>query len=166
AGTESDIQAAGGLDHPEEVLASLDVVIASVHGRFRLDQDAMTERLLTTIDLPNRMVWGHPLGRLVLSRPPIEADLDRVFDRIAEKGHIIEVNGDPHRMDLPPQWIRAAKKRGIRMVLSADAHSVRGLEMAKTAVDCARVGGLEPADVLNTRPAEAFMAAVDPRRSS
>ena len=162
-GTESDIQAEGGLDHPIEVLEQLDIVIASIHGRFRLDADRMTDRLVKTFDLPIRMVWGHPLGRLVLSRAPIEADLDRVLDKIADRGHILEVNGDPHRMDLPPRWIREAKKRGIPFVLSADAHSVRGLRMAETAVDCARAGGLSPTEVLNTQDSAAFEAAVRPR---
>ena len=107
-GTESDILGDGGLDHPLEVLERLDVVIASIHGRFRMEPEAMTERLLKTFDLPIKMIWGHPLGRLVLSRAPIEADLPRVLDRIAERGHILEVNGDPHRMDLPPEWIQTS----------------------------------------------------------
>ena len=161
-GTESDIQADGGLDHPLEVLQQLDVVIASIHGRFRLDADAMTARLMKTFDTPVRLIWGHPLGRLVLTRAPIEADIDRIFDRMAERGHILEVNGDPHRMDLPPRWIREAKKRGIPFVLSADAHSVRGLGMAETAVDAGRAGGLTASDVLNTLDATAFSAAVRP----
>ena len=144
------------------MLERLDLVIASLHGRFRLDAEAMTERLLKTFDLPVRMIWGHPLGRLVLSRPPIEADLPRIFDRMAERGHILEVNGDPHRMDLPPEWIRQARQRGIPFVLSADAHSVRGLRMADTAVDCARAGGLGPSDVLNTLDPQGFVAAVAP----
>lgn len=161
-GTESDIQRAGGLDHPLERLEALDIVIASIHGRFRLDEAAMTERLLRTFDLPLRLIWGHPLGRLVLTRPPIEADLPRVFDRLAERGHILEVNGDPHRMDLPPAWIREAKQRGLKFVVSADAHSVRGLSMAETALDCARAGGLEAGDILNTLDADAFADAVRP----
>ena len=161
-GTESDIQPHGGLDHPVEVLEQLDIVIASIHGQFRLDAEAMTERLLKTFDTPVRLIWGHPLGRLVLSRPPIEADLPRILDCMAERGHILEVNGDPHRMDLPPRWIREARQRGIPFVLSADAHSVRGLQMTDTAVDCGRAGGLVPGDVLNTRGADEFMAAVRP----
>ena len=163
-GTESDIQAEGGLDHPLEVLQDLDLVIASIHGRFGLDAETMTARLLKTFDLPVRVIWGHPLGRLVLSRPPIEADLDAVLDRIAARGHILEVNGDPHRMDLPPPWIREAQKRGIPLVLSADAHSARGLRMADTAVDCARAGGVTAADVLNARDVDGFLDAVRPRR--
>lgn len=161
-GTESDILREGGLDHPIEVLRSLDVVIASIHGRFRLDPEAMTERLLQTFELPVRVIWGHPLGRLILSRPPIEADLPRILDKMAERGHILEVNGDPHRMDLPAEWVREAKARGIPFVLSADAHSVRGLEMTSTALDVARAGGLEAPEVLNTLPPEAFLRAVHP----
>ena len=161
-GTESDIQADGGLDHPIDVLRELDIVIASIHGRFQLDPEAMTERLLKTFELPVRVVWGHPLGRLVLSRPPIDADLPRIFDRMAERGHILEVNGDPHRMDLPPRWIRAARARGIPFVLSADAHSCRGLKMADTAIDCGRAGGLGADDVLNTLDVDRFLEAVRP----
>ena len=163
-GTESDILGDGGLDHPVEVLESLDVVIASIHGRFRMDAEAMTERLLKTFDLPVRMIWGHPLGRLVLSRAPIDADLPRLLDRIAERGHILEVNGDPHRMDLPPEWVKQARARGIPFVLSADAHSVRGLGMTDTAVDAGRAGGLSASEVLNTLEADAFMKAVAPKQ--
>ncbi len=161
-GTESDIHPDGGLDHPIEVLQDLDVVIASIHGQFRMDADAMTERLLKTFDLPVRVIWGHPLGRLVLTRAPIEADLDRILDRIADRGHIIEINGDPHRMDLPPEWIREARKRGIPLVLSADAHSARGLRMTDTAVDAARAGGVGASEVLNALDPDAFAAAVKP----
>ncbi len=161
-GTESDIQADGGLDHPIDVLRQLDIVIASIHGRFRLDPDAMTERLLKTFELPVRVIWGHPLGRLVLSRPPIQADLPRIFDLMAERGHILEVNGDPHRMDLPPAWIVHARQRGIPFVLSADAHSCRGLRMTETAVDCGRAGGLTADEVLNTYGVDRFLDAVRP----
>lgn len=161
-GTESDIQRDGGLDHPIEVLEQLDVVIASIHGRFRLDPEAMTERLLRTFDLPIRMIWGHPLGRLLLSRAPIQLELEAVLDRIAERGHIIEINGDPHRMDFPPELVPLARERGISFVLSCDAHSVRGLSMVDSAVDCARSGGLDSEAVLNTEDAESFLSKVRP----
>lgn len=161
-GTESDILRDGGLDFPDAVLAELDVVIASVHQRFTLDRDAMTERLLRAMRHPLFTIWGHALGRYVLSRPPIDCDVERVLDAIAEARAAIEVNGDPHRLDMAPEWLRQARRRGIRFVISADAHSIAGLNSLRWGTFVARRGWLRRGEVLNTLAADAFAAAVHP----
>jgi DNA polymerase (family 10) len=161
-GTESDILRDGSLDFPDAVLGQLDVIIASVHSRHGMDADQMTRRLVRAIRHPLCKIWGHALGRYVLSRPPFECRIDEVFDAIAESRAIIEVNGDPHRLDLAPPHIRAAKRRGIRFVVSADAHSTTGIRNLRWGVDMARRGWLAKHDVLNTLDANDFAVAVRP----
>lgn len=161
-GSEVDILRDGALDFPDDVLRRLDVVVASIHQRHKLDRDAMTERIVRAMRHPAFKIWGHALGRYVLSRPPIECDLDRVFDAIARSRAAIEVNGDPNRLDLAPRWIREARKRSIPFVVSTDAHSTHGLRNVRWAVDMARRGWLRKRDVLNTLDADAFAAAVRP----
>ena len=161
-GTESDILRDGSLDFPDAVLEGLDVIIASIHHRYRMDADAMTERLLRALRHPLFKIWGHALGRYVLSRPPFDCRMEEVLDAVASSRAAIEVNGDPNRLDLEPRWIREARLRGIRFVVSTDAHSVRGLDNVRWGVDIARRGWLRASDVLNTLDADAFADAVDP----
>jgi DNA polymerase (family 10) len=161
-GTESDILRDGSLDFPDSVLRRLDVIIASVHNRHGLDADQMTHRLVRAARHPLCKIWGHPLGRYVLCRPPFACHMDQVLDAIAESRAIIEVNGDPHRLDLAPPHIRAAKRRGIRFVVSADAHSTTGIRNLRWGVDLARRGWLTRDDVLNTLDVNDFTAAVRP----
>ena len=161
-GTECDILEDGTLDCPPSVLEQLDVVIASIHRRHRLDRAGMTKRIVTAMRQPWFKIWGHGLGRYVLRRPPIECDLDAVLDAIAGSRAAIEVNGDPHRLDLEPRWLREARQRGIRFVASCDAHSTRSLHNLRFAVDMARRAGLTRTDVLNTLPVDAFRAEVRP----
>jgi DNA polymerase (family 10) len=162
AGTESDILPDGSLDFPDAVLAELDLVIASVHGRNGQDEDAMTARLLACMRHPIRKIWGHPLGRLLLRRDPIACRLDEVLDAVAATGTVIEVNGDPYRLDMPPEHLRAARRRGISFVISTDAHSGRGLDALRYGVAMARRGWLRKHEVVNTGTADAFRAAVRP----
>ncbi len=161
-GTESDILSDGQLDYPEDVLARMDVVIASVHARFRMDEAQMTERIVRAMRAPVFKIWGHALGRLLLHRPPIACRVPEILDAIAGARAAIEVNGDPYRLDLAPEWIREARARGIPFVVSVDAHSTRGLHNLVFGVETARRGGLCRADVLNTLSAGAFADAVKP----
>jgi DNA polymerase (family 10) len=161
-GTESDILADGSLDYPPAILDKLDVVIASVHERHRLDADAMTERVVRALRQPWFKIWGHALGRYVLRRKPFACHMETILDAAAESRVAIEVNGDPHRLDMEPRWIREARRRGLRFVLSTDAHSTGDLDYLRYAVDTARRGGVRRTEVLNALDAKAFLEAVRP----
>jgi DNA polymerase (family 10) len=161
-GTESDILADGALDYPDAVLEQLDVIIASIHSRMRMDADQMTRRLVRAMALPWFKIWGHALGRLVLSRPPIDCRVEEVLDVIAASRAAVEINGDPHRLDLEPRWLRAARARSIRFVISTDAHSVGELGNVRYGAAMARRGGVRRGEVLNALGADAFARAVAP----
>jgi DNA polymerase (family 10) len=161
-GTESDILENGSLDYPDHLLERFDIVIASIHSRHKMDADQMTERVLCAVQLPVFKIWGHPLGRLILSRPPFACQMEKVLDAVAQSRCAIEVNGDPRRLDLEPRWIRAARDRGIRFIVSTDAHSIGGLANLSYGVSTARRGWLTRGEVLNTLGPEDFMRAVRP----
>lgn len=161
-GTESDILRDGGLDYPDRILEQFDVIIASVHNRYKLDEDEMTKRVINAMKNPFFKVWGHPLGRLVQRRPPISCRVEEILDVIAESGAAIEISGDPHRLDMEPRWARAARKRRIKFVISTDAHSVSDLENLKFGVGLGRRAGVRRREVLNTLGAKAFQKSVKP----
>jgi DNA polymerase (family 10) len=161
-GTESDIVAQGGLDYADELLEQLDVIIASIHNRLHLDEAQMTERLVRTMRLPQFKIWGHPLGRLILKREPLACRLDEVLDAMAQSRAAVEINGDPYRLDLPPEHVRSARRRGLRFVISTDAHSIGDLKNLPYGVAMARRGGVRRHEVLNTLPAADFRQAVRP----
>jgi DNA polymerase (family 10) len=163
-GTESDILRDGALDYPDKVLEQLDVVIASIHARHRLDRAEMTARLVRAMSLPFFKIWGHGLGRILKHRDPIDCDVPAVLDALAKAGGAIELNADPYRLDLPPAWIPAARARNIPFVVSVDAHSTRGFGVLRYGVTMARRGGLRADQVLNTLGAADFIARVRPTR--
>ena len=161
-GTESDILSDGRLDYPDRVLEQFDVVIASIHSRYKMDSEKMTRCLVAAMRQPVFKIWGHALGRLIQRRPPFECDVERVLDVIAESRAAIEVNGDPYRLDMEPRWIREARKRKIKFVISVDAHSAGALQNLKYGVAMARRGWLRQGEVLNTLGVKAFAKAVRP----
>jgi DNA polymerase (family 10) len=161
-GTESDILADGALDYPDRILEQLDVIIASIHARHRMDAARMTERIVRAMRHPCFKIWGHALGRLLLSRPPIEAHVEAILDVIAESRAAIEINGDPHRLDLEPRFLRAARERSIRFVVSTDAHATGELRNVRYGVAMARRGWVRRGEVLNTWDVDAFVRAVSP----
>jgi DNA polymerase (family X) len=161
-GTESDILADGTLDYPDSVLEKFDVVIASIHARHRMDRAAMTERLVRAMSLPIFKIWGHGLGRILNHREPIDCDVPAVLDALSRSRGAIELNSDPHRLDLPPAWIPAARERDLPFVISVDAHSTRGFDVLRYGAIMARRGGLRRQDVLNTQSAERFIQLVRP----
>jgi DNA polymerase (family X) len=162
-GTESDILADGALDYPDAILEQLDVIIASIHARHRMDAARMTERIVRAMRHPCFKIWGHALGRLILSRPPIAVDLERILDVIAESRAAIEINGDPHRLDLEPRLVRRARDRSIPFVISTDAHATGELANLRYGVAMARRGWVRRGEVLNTLDVDAFRHAVSPR---
>ena len=161
-GTESDILADGSLDYPDSVLERFDVIIASIHARYRMDAKAMTARLVRAMRLPVFKIWGHALGRLILRREPIACDVEAVLDAAAASRAAVEISGDPYRLDLPPAWIPAARRRGLRFVVSTDAHAIADLDNVSYGLAMARRGGVKRSEVLNALPVDDFRAAVHP----
>ena len=161
-GTESDILEDGALDFPDRVLERLDVVVASIHSRHKMDEGQMTRRLVRCMKLPVFKIWGHALGRLLLERDPFPCRVEEVLDALASSRGAVEVNGDPKRLELEPRWLRAATARGIPVVLSVDAHATRHLGYLRFSVGTARRGWVRRSQVLNALPFERFRAAVRP----
>ena len=161
-GTESDILADGGLDYPDRILEQFDCIVASVHARYKMDSRKMTDRIVSAMQQPVFKVWGHALGRLIQRRPPFECDVEHILDVIAESRAAVEINGDPYRLDLEPRWVREARKRKIKFVISVDAHSVGALNNLKFGVAMARRGWVRKSEVLNTLNLPAFTKAVKP----
>ncbi len=157
-GVEADILADGSLDYGPTVLDRFDFVIASIHTRFGMTEAEMTERVLRALDEPRTTILGHPTGRMLLAREPYAIDLERVLRRAAERGVAVEVNADPHRLDLDWRMVRRARELGVSISLGADAHSVAGMANVALGVGIARKGWLAARDVLNTRDVEGFLA--------
>lgn len=161
-GTECDILADGDLDYPDEILEKFDVIIASIHNRYRQNEDQMTKRLLRGLKNPLFKIWGHPLGRLVLRRDPIPCDIEKIFDAVQEAKIAIEISGDPYRLDLQPLWIKAARKRGFKFVISTDAHAMSDMLNLTFGIHMARRAGVTKAEVLNAQTYSFFKKTVKP----
>jgi DNA polymerase (family 10) len=164
-GIESDILADGRLDYDDDVLAGFDFVIGSIHSRLAMSEAEMTARVLRALDSPYLTILGHPTGRLLLSRDPYAIDLEQVFRKAAAHGVALEINADPHRLDLDWRVVGRARELGVMISIGSDAHSRAGIANMPFGVGIARKGGLTRADVLNTRPAEEFLAFAHGRRS-
>jgi len=164
-GVEADILADGTLDYGPEVLDRFDFVIGSIHSRFGMAEAEMTRRVLTAMDDPHLAILGHPTGRLLLQREPYAIDLEKVLARAALRGIAVEVNADPHRLDLDWRMVRRARDLGVTMSIGADAHSTGGMTNVAVGVGIARKGWLEPPQVLNTRDADSFLAFTRRRRA-
>lgn len=153
-GIEADILTDGALDYDDALRARFDFIVGSVHSRFAMDRDAMTARVLRALDDPHLTILGHPTGRLLLSREPFAIDLDAVLEKAAAKGVAIELNADPHRLDLDWRFIPRALELGITIEIGPDAHSTRNLDYLAIGVGMARKAGVEAVNVLNARSAD------------
>ncbi|HUR35011.1 MAG TPA: PHP domain-containing protein, partial [Vicinamibacterales bacterium] len=156
AGIECDILADGSLDLEDDCLAALDIVIASVHPAFDQDRQQMTDRLLRAIENPHVDVIGHPTGRKLLKRSPYPLDIEAIVDAAARHGVALEINSQVQRLDLNDTQARLARDRGVRLVISSDAHSQNALAVTRWGVIQARRAWLAPDDVLNTRSFSEF----------
>jgi DNA polymerase (family 10) len=163
AGIEVDILADGALDLDDEVLAEMEVVIASVHSHFAQPREEMTARVLRAIENPYVRILGHPTGRLLLRREPFALDMGAVLRRAAELGVALEHNAAPERLDLNERDLRLAKELGCKIVFSTDAHDIRHLAKMDYGVRQLRRAWLGPEDVLNTREVKEFLADLRPR---
>jgi DNA polymerase (family 10) len=155
-GIEVDILEDGALDLPDDVLAELDWVVASVHYKLNQSSKEMTRRMIKAIRNPHVDVIGHPSGRLLTGREPSGFDLAEVLHAAREEGCALEVNSQAERLDLTDSACLAAKHAGVKLVVSSDAHHPRDFAMLEYGVNQARRGWIEPADVLNTRPLAAL----------
>jgi DNA polymerase (family X) len=161
-GIECDILPDGRLDLPDDVLAELDWVQASVHGGQRMPRPEMTRRVEEALRNPSVRCLSHPKGRYINRRPENALDLERVFEVALEEGVALEVNGLPDRLDLRGEHVRDALRAGVQIVCSTDAHSVRGLENMVLSVATARRGWATAAEVVNTRPLDRVLARSAP----
>jgi DNA polymerase (family 10) len=151
-GSEVDILRDGSLDYPDEILEKLDVVVASVHSGFNMDELAMTKRIISAIE--NRFVHiiGHPTGRLLGRRDPYRVNIDALIDAAAENNTALEINAYPDRLDLKDTHARRAKERGVMLAINTDAHNAADLALMIYGIYTARRGWLERKDVLNALP--------------
>jgi DNA polymerase (family 10) len=163
SGIEVDILADGALDLDDEVLAQMEVVIASVHSHMGQPREEMTPRVIRAIENPYVRILGHPTGRQLLLRAPFAIDMGAVLRRAAELGVAAEHNADPERLDLNDRDLRLAKELGCRIVISSDSHDARNLGKMDYGLRQLRRAWLVPEDVLNTLAPEKFLAALRPR---
>ena len=158
AGSEVDILADGRIDLPDDVLDELDWVTASIHSGFSQPLDRIMDRLEAAMEHPGVDVIGHPTGRLLSRRDPYQVDIARLVSRAAETGTALEINASYNRLDLCAIHARLAKEAGAWLVISSDAHAAAEFDMLRFGVGEARRGWIEPQDVVNARPLEAFRA--------
>ena len=162
-GIESDILADGSLDYPDEVLAQFDFVVASVHGRFKLDRKEQTERILRAVSNPHTTILGHMTGRQLLRRPGYEVDIERILSACAKHGVAVEINANPWRLDLDWRWHQRALELGCLMSINPDAHSTDEIDLTHWGVEMARKGGVPKERVLNCLDLPAFAALLKDR---
>ena len=163
SGIEVDILSDGALDLSNEVLAQIDVVIASVHSLFNQPEQEMTERVLRAIENPYVRILGHPTGRLLLRREGFQINLPAVLRRAAELGVAVEHNAYPDRLDLCDRDLRLAKELGCKIVINTDSHHTSHMEKMRYGVQQLRRAWLQREDVVNTRPAKEFLGALRPK---
>ena len=163
AGAEVDILKDGKLDYSDEILEQLDVVVCSIHSYFNLERAEMTERMLAAIENPYAQIIGHPTGRLLMRREELDYDMEKILEACAKHGVAMECNSYPDRLDLKDVYLRMCKERGVKVVISTDSHSDGNLAYIRYGVTVARRGWLEKKDVINTLPAEEFLAALRPK---
>jgi DNA polymerase (family 10) len=163
-GTECDILKDGSLDYADEVLASLDFVVASIHSQFNLSTEEQTKRMLRAIANPYVAIIGHPTGRILLSREGYTLDMEAVIDAAAAYGVCIEINAHPSRLDLDWRFLRRARDKGIKIPVDPDAHALAGLDDMRYGIGVARKGWLRREDVLNTMQTEELLAFFKRRR--
>ena len=164
-GIEADILADGRVDYDAETLERFDYVIGSIHSRFSMDGDAMTKRVLTALDDPHLTILAHPTGRLLLSREPYAIDIEAVLEKAVAVGVAVELNCDPHRLDLDWRYCRQAKELGVTIEIGPDAHSTPALDNVHFGIGLARKAWLEAGEILNTRSADDVIAFARKRRA-
>lgn len=164
-GTEADILQNGTMDYGAKVLSKLDFVIASIHSNFTMPKDEMTDRILRAMDDPYVTFIGHLTGRRLLSRDGYSVDYDRIFEKAGARGVMIEINGNPQRLDLDWRHIRRALDRGVLFSINPDAHSIGEFNAVITGTWVARKAGLGPKQIFNTRDVDEVAEWFDAKKS-
>ncbi|HEX3639868.1 MAG TPA: PHP domain-containing protein, partial [Ktedonobacteraceae bacterium] len=164
-GTECDILRDGSLDYSDDVLASLDFVVASIHSNFNLPPEEQTQRMLRTVANPHVDIIGHPTGRILLGRAGYSLDMEAVIEAAAAHGTCIEINAHPSRLDMDWRLLRKARDKGIKIPINPDAHTLAGIDDMSYGIGIARKGWLRSTDVLNTLASEALLAFFYKRRN-
>lgn len=165
-GTECDILRDGTLDYSNEVLASLDFVVASIHSNFNLSREEQTERMLRAIANPYVDIIGHPTGRILLGRAGYELDMDAVIEAAVAHNVCIEVNAHPSRLDIDWRYLHHARDKGMKTSINPDAHSTTGIDDMRYGVGVARKGWIRASDVLNAMPVDELLAYLRARRQA
>ncbi len=163
-GIESDILTDGSLDYPSEVLDLFDFVVVSVHQNFRMSESEMTRRIIRAIENPYTTILGHPTGRLLLAREGYAVDLLALIDAAAQNDVTIEINSNPHRLDLDWRYLRRAKEKRVKIAICPDSHTVKGMEDFRYGVGIARKGWLTRHDVINCLDARGIEALFESSR--
>ncbi|MBI2000798.1 MAG: DNA polymerase/3'-5' exonuclease PolX [candidate division NC10 bacterium] len=165
AGCEVDITGDGSLDFPNEILRQLDLVLVSVHSRFKMSREEMTARIVRAVQHPLVHLLGHPTGRLIGERGAYEVDMEAVLLAARTAGTAVEINASPSRLDLNDLHARRARELGIPIAIDTDAHTIDQLEYMRFGVSVARRGWLTPGDVLNALPEKQLVAWLEQKRS-
>jgi DNA polymerase (family 10) len=160
-GTEMEIKADGTLDHPDDVLAELDFVIASLHTGLRQSKEQVMSRLMTAIENPHVDMIAHPTGRLMPDRPPAEVDMEALLQAAARTGTILEINANPQRLDLRDNHARLAQELGVKLAINTDAHVDEHFDFLLFGVATAQRAWVTKENVVNTWPADKLLAYVN-----
>jgi len=159
-GMEVDIKADGALDMPDDILAQLDIVVASVHSAMNQDEEKMTARVIKALSNPHLDILGHPTARLLGERDPVKVRMEDVFKAAKQKGKALEINAMPDRLDLNDLHIIRAREIGVKLVLSTDSHNPSHLGLMPFGIGLARRGWCTAEDILNTRPSGEFLSSL------
>ena len=165
-GTELNIGPHGEVDWPAEFLDRFDLCVASVHSHFTQPREEMTRRMLRAVENPHVAILGHPTTRLIGRRPPVDMDLDAVYEACARTGTAIEIDAFPDRLDLSAEHVRLARRHGVKFSVDTDAHAVGHLAVMRYGIGTAQRGWLTPGDVINTWPLPRLMAFLQAKRGT
>jgi DNA polymerase (family 10) len=160
-GIEADILSDGKLDYSDEVLSQFEFVVASVHSRFNLGENEMTERIIRAVECPYTDNLGHPTGRLLFSRDSYKVNINKIIDACAENKVAIEINASPYRLDLNWRNVWYAREKGCHLAINPDAHSVSGIADVKYGIGVARKAGVKKAEVINCFNNEEFLKYIN-----
>jgi DNA polymerase (family 10) len=161
---ECDILMDGNLDYSDDILQLFDLVIISIHSRFQMTESQATERMLKAMENPYVTIIGHPTGRLLLAREGYPIDMNTIIDAAAARQISVELNANPHRLDIDWRLLKHAKEKGVKISINPDAHRIEGFNDIQYGIGIARKGWLSPVDVLNTHTAQQFQKFIDTRK--